>query len=113
MCAKIQSPWNIVWSSQLPALRPGLEGSPAPPTVSRVALVVAESSSCSFFPASTALRCFRTSLWATQWNRRTKMPWREMGFQVNVTLRVLMLLHQAPGCLPRKAQLKAVWQHLV
>lgn len=52
-------------------------GPRAPPTVSRVALVVAESSRCSFFPASTAFRCFRTSLLSTQWNRRTKRPWRE------------------------------------
>lgn len=57
---------------------PGLEESL---TVSRVALVAAESSRCSFFPASTALRCFRTSLWVTQWNRRTKRPWREMGIR--------------------------------
>ena len=56
--------------------------------------MVAESSRCSFFPASTALRCFRTSLWVTQWNRRTKRPWKEMDInQVSVTLRVLMLLH--------------------
>lgn len=64
---------------------PGLEthtaprhgGPRAPPTVNRVALVVAESSGCSFFPASTPFRCFRTSLLSTQWNRRTKRPWRE------------------------------------
>lgn len=58
----------------LPPPRPGPR---VPPTVSRVALVVAESSRCSFFPASTAFRCFRTSLLSTQWNRRTKRPWRE------------------------------------
>lgn len=39
--------------------------------------MVAESSGCSFFPESTPFRCFRTSLLSTQWNRRTKRPWRE------------------------------------
>jgi hypothetical protein len=46
--------------------------------VSRVALVVAESSRCGFFPAITALRCFRTSLLNTQWNRRTKRPCKQL-----------------------------------
>lgn len=50
-------------------------GSLAPPTVSRVALVVAESSGCGFRPASTPFRCSRTSLLSTQWSRSTQRPW--------------------------------------
>lgn len=58
-CSPAARPWGRPW---------------VPPTVSRVALVVADSSGCGFFPTKTPLRCFRTSLLSTQWNKRTKRP---------------------------------------